>query len=117
MIPHNAIITLRLEYFPRDLQGKDRKSKKDKSAMKSVKTENTLKFKKTKSAEPTHQRKPRATNENFKTTERSRMYSQAYRKKIADLKHLGGFNSDEARELARAYAKEVLVHNGFSVRA
>ena len=116
LIPQNSIVNFRLEYPAGDLPGKAMKSMKVKSAMKSVKTENTLKFTKTKSAEPTHQRKPRATTETFKTTERNRMYSRAYRKKIADLKHLGGCNPEEAKEHARAYAKAVLVHNGFSVR-
>ena len=89
---------------------------KVKNAMKSVKTGSTLKFTKTRSAEPTHQRKPKATTETFKTTERSRVYSRAYRKKITELKELGGCNPEEASKLARAYAKEVLMHNGFSIR-
>ena len=91
------------------------KAMKGKSAMESVKTENTLKFTKTKSAEPSHQRKPRAITDNAKTTERRHMYSRPYHKKIADLEHLGGCNPEEAKELARAYAKEVLMHNKFSV--
>ena len=89
---------------------------KVKNAMKSVKTENTLKFTKTKSAEPTHQRKPKATTETFKTTERSRVYSRGYREKIAELKRVGGCNPEEDKELARAYAKALLVRVGFSVR-
>ena len=116
LIPQNSIVNFRLEYPAGDLPGKVMKSMKVKSAMKSVKTENTLKFMKTKSAEPSHQRKPRAITNNFKTTERHRMYSRAYHKKIADLKHLGGCNLEEAKVLAKAYAKEVLMHNGFSVR-
>ena len=115
MIHQNCILNFRLENFPWDLQGKTMKAMKGKSAMESVKTENTLKFTKTKSAEPSHQRKPRAITNNFKTTERHRMYSRAYHKKIADVKRFGGCNPEEAKELARAYAKEVLMHNRFSV--
>ena len=92
------------------------KSVKVKSAMKSVKIESTLKSTKTKRAEASHKTKPRATAETFTTTERRRVYSRGYREKIAELKRVGGCNPEEAKELARAYAKAVLVQNGFSVR-
>ena len=92
------------------------KSVKVKSVMKSVKVESTVKSTKIKSVEPTHQTKPRATTETFKTTERSRVYSRGYREKIAELKRVGGRNPEEDKELARAYAKALLVQVGFSVR-
>ena len=92
------------------------KPMKVKNAMKSVKTGSTLKFTKTRSADPTRQTKPKATTKSFKTNERSRIYSRAYRKKITELKELGGCNPEEASKLARAYAKEILMHNGFSIR-
>ena len=91
------------------------KSVKVKSVMKSVKVESTVKSTKTKSAELTHQTKPRATTETFKTTERSRVYSRGYREKIAELKLVGGYNPEEVKELARAYAKALLVQVGFAV--
>ena len=50
------------------------------------------------------------------TTERNRVYSRAYREKINELKRVGVCNPEEAKELARAYAKALLVQNGFSVR-
>ena len=92
------------------------KSVKVKSVMKSVKVESTVKSTKIKSVEPTHQTKPRATTETFKTTERSRVYSRGYREKIAELKRVGGRNPEEDKEHARAYAKALLVQVGFSVR-
>ena len=92
------------------------KSVKVKSVMKSMKVESTVKSTKIKSTEPTHQTKPRTTTEIFKTTERSRVYSRGYREKMADLKRVGGCNPEEDKELARAYAKALLVRVGFSVR-
>ena len=92
------------------------KSMKVRSVMKSVKVKSALKSTKTKSAEPTHKTKPIAATKTFKTTERSRVYTRGYRRKIDELKRVGGCNPDEAKELARAAAKALLVQNGFSVR-
>ena len=117
LIPQKSIVNFRLEYPASDLPGKAMKSMKVRSVMKSVKVKSALKSTKTKSAEPTHQRKPRPTTKTFKTTERSRVYSRAYMWKIAQLKHVGGYTPEEAKQLARTYATTILVQNGFSVQA
>ena len=83
--------------------------------MKSVKVKSALKSTKTKSAETTHKTKPRAPTKTFKTNERSRVYSRHYREKIADLKRVGGCNPEQAKELARAAGKALLVQSGFSI--
>ena len=89
---------------------------KDQTVMKSVKIKSKLKPTKTKKAKPTHRTKPRATAKTFKTTERNRVCSRAYHAKIAQLKNVDGCTAEEAKELARAHAKAVLLENGFSVQ-
>ena len=117
LIPQKSIVNFHSKYTPKDLPGKSIKPMKVKAVRKSVKNKSKLKSTKTKSANPTHRRKPRPTTTTFKTTERSRMYSRAYRAKIAQLKPVDGYTAEEAKELARAHAKAVLLQNGFSVRA
>ena len=90
---------------------------KDQTVMKSVKIKSKLKPTKTKKAKPTHRTKPRATAKTFKTTERNRVCSRAYHAKIAQLRNVDDCTAEEAKELARAHAKAVLLQNGFSVQA
>ena len=108
---------MQLGYPANNLPGKAMRSTKVRIVLKSATIKSSLKSTNNKSKEPTHQRKPRAMNKNFKTTERSRLYSRAYQWKITQLKHVGGHTPEKAKELARTYATTVLIQNGFAVQA
>ena len=89
------------------------KSMKVRSVMKSVKVKSTLKSTKTKSAATTHNTKNIAPTKTFKTSERDRVYARGYHRKIEELKRVGGCNPEQAKELARAAGKALLMQSGF----
>ena len=96
------------------------KSMKIRSVMKSVKVKSALKSTTAKSAETTHNTKNIAPTKTFKTSERNRVYTMGYCRKIAELKKQGlvGCGKDDLvpfRKLARAAGKALLAQSGFSI--
>ena len=52
----------------------------------------------------------------FKTSERNRVYTRGYCRKVAELKNrLGDYKPEEVKELARAAGKALLAQSGFSI--
>ena len=91
-----------------------------KNLMKVLKVKNAPKFTTATNAETTHSTKNKAPTKTFKTSERNRVYTKGYCRKIAELKKQGlvGGGKDDLepfKKLARDAGKALLTQSGFSI--
>ena len=97
-----------------DLPEKAMKSMKIKNVMKFLKVKSALKFTTVTNAGTTHSTKNKAPTKTFKTSERNRVYTKGYCRKIAELKkQFGDDDLVPVKKLARAAGKALLTPSGF----